>query len=77
MRWTSILAPMSTALGVLLYELMTGTTPLERHRLQKDGLAEILRCIREDDPPKLKHASLQDRKARLHRRAAQHGTDTS
>ena len=41
------------ALGVLLYELMTGTTPLERHRLKKPGPEEILRCIREDDPPNL------------------------
>ncbi len=41
------------ALGVLLYELLTGTTPLERHRLRQVGYTEILRRIREEEPPKL------------------------
>ena len=41
------------ALGVLLYELLTGTTPLERHRLRQVGYSEILRRIREEEPPKL------------------------
>ncbi len=40
------------SLGVLLYELLTGTTPLERHRLREAAFAEILRRIREDEPPK-------------------------
>jgi serine/threonine protein kinase/tetratricopeptide (TPR) repeat protein/WD40 repeat protein len=40
------------ALGVLLYELLTGTTPLERKRLQGTGLLELLRLIREEEPPK-------------------------
>ncbi|HVC95282.1 MAG TPA: serine/threonine-protein kinase [Pirellulales bacterium] len=40
------------ALGVLLYELLTGTTPLDRKRLKQAGYAEMLRMIREDDPPK-------------------------
>src|SRR5205823_2016520 len=35
------------ALGVLLYELLTGTTPLERERFQKGALLEYLRIIRE------------------------------
>jgi eukaryotic-like serine/threonine-protein kinase len=38
------------ALGVLLYELLTGTTPLERARLRKSGYAEILKRIREEEP---------------------------
>ncbi len=40
------------ALGVLLYELLTGTTPLERSRLRRAGYAEILRRIREEEPPR-------------------------
>jgi serine/threonine protein kinase/tetratricopeptide (TPR) repeat protein len=40
------------SLGVVLYELLTGTTPLERHRLQEAGWAEILRLIRQEEPPK-------------------------
>src|SRR5262249_15057523 len=40
------------ALGVLLYELLTGTTPLDKDELRKAGLAEVLRRIREQEPPK-------------------------
>jgi serine/threonine protein kinase/tetratricopeptide (TPR) repeat protein len=40
------------SLGVLLYELLTGTTPLDRHKLRAAGFTELLRIIREDEPPK-------------------------
>jgi serine/threonine protein kinase/tetratricopeptide (TPR) repeat protein len=40
------------ALGVLLYELLTGTTPLDRARLKAGAFTEILRLIKEEDPPK-------------------------
>ncbi len=40
------------ALGVLLYELLTGTTPLERASLREAGYAEILRRIKEEEPPR-------------------------
>ncbi len=40
------------ALGVLLYELLTGTTPLERTKLRQSGYAEILKRIREEEPVK-------------------------
>src|SRR5207249_7398120 len=40
------------ALGVLLYELLTGTTPLDRKRLKKAAYAEMLRIIKEEEPPK-------------------------
>jgi WD40 repeat protein/serine/threonine protein kinase len=40
------------ALGVLLYELLTGTTPLESKRLREAGYAEMQRMIREDEPPR-------------------------
>ena len=41
------------ALGVMLYELLTGTTPLERLRADSVGYSEILRRIREEEPPRL------------------------
>lgn len=40
------------SLGVLLYELLTGTTPLQRMRVAEIALTEILRLIREEEPPK-------------------------
>src|ERR1051326_5079730 len=40
------------SLGVLLYQLLTGTTPLERDRLRKAGFDEIRRLIREEEPPR-------------------------
>ncbi|MFT3879438.1 MAG: serine/threonine-protein kinase [Gemmatales bacterium] len=39
------------ALGVLLYELLTGSTPLEMGQLKQAALDEMLRMIRETDPP--------------------------
>src|SRR5262249_36606094 len=41
------------ALGVLLYELLAGTTPLERKRVIESGMLEALRIIREEDAPTL------------------------
>jgi serine/threonine protein kinase len=40
------------ALGVLLYELLTGTTPLEVQRLRQAAYAEIQRLIREEEAPR-------------------------
>ncbi len=40
------------SLGVLLYELLTGTTPLDRKRLKQAALLELLRMIREDELPR-------------------------
>jgi serine/threonine protein kinase/Leucine-rich repeat (LRR) protein len=39
------------ALGVLLYELLTGHTPIERDTLARVGMDEFRRLIREVDPP--------------------------
>ncbi|MFN0052402.1 MAG: protein kinase domain-containing protein [Planctomycetales bacterium] len=39
------------SLGVLLYELLTGTTPLEPGWLQSVNYGEMQRIIREEDPP--------------------------
>src|SRR3954462_8005519 len=40
------------SLGVLLYELLTGSTPFARKRLRSAAFDEMLRIIREEDPPK-------------------------
>jgi serine/threonine protein kinase/WD40 repeat protein len=40
------------SLGVLLYELLTGTTPLERERLRRAALDEVVRLIRQEEPPR-------------------------
>ncbi len=40
------------ALGVLLYELLTGSTPLEGGRLKKAAFMEVLRIIKEVEPPR-------------------------
>jgi eukaryotic-like serine/threonine-protein kinase len=39
------------ALGVLLYELLTGTTPIDRKCLGHLAIFEVLRIIREEEPP--------------------------
>src|SRR5207237_3357616 len=40
------------SLGVLLYELLTGSTPLTPKPLKEAAYAEILRMIKEEEPPK-------------------------
>ena len=39
------------ALGVVLYELLTGSTPIRRETVQRTALDEMLRVIREVEPP--------------------------
>jgi tetratricopeptide (TPR) repeat protein/tRNA A-37 threonylcarbamoyl transferase component Bud32 len=39
------------ALGVILYELLTGTTPITRESLKQAALDEMLKLIREQDTP--------------------------
>ena len=40
------------SLGVLLYELLTGSTPVSKEQLKQAAIDEIRRIIREDEPPK-------------------------
>jgi serine/threonine protein kinase len=52
------------SLGVLLYELLTGSTPLERQKLRQAAFTEMLRQIREVEPPR-PSMRLSDSKDRL------------
>jgi serine/threonine protein kinase/tetratricopeptide (TPR) repeat protein len=61
------------SLGVLLYELLTGSTPLEHKRVQETGFVEALRIIREEEPPTLSNRlSTTDELASI---AANRGTE--
>jgi serine/threonine protein kinase/Flp pilus assembly protein TadD len=40
------------SLGALLYELLTGSTPFDRKELERGGMLEMLRVIREQEPTK-------------------------
>jgi len=38
-------------LGVLLYELLAGSPPIEKERLKQAALDEVLRIVRDEEPP--------------------------
>ena len=60
------------ALGVLLYELLTGTTPVERSRLREAAYDEMLRLIRGGAGPTEPAYQHLGRPAGDHLRRAQH-----
>jgi len=62
------------ALGVLLYELLTGSTPLTRQQLKQAAFSEMLRLIREEEPPK-PSTRLSDSKDSLPSISAQRHTE--
>ena len=64
------------SLGVLAYELLTGSTPFDTQRLVKAGLAEIGRIIKEEEPP-TPSRRLSTLGERLITVAGQRGTDAA
>lgn len=65
------------ALGVLFYELLTGTLPFDRDRLMKSGFDEMRRIIREEDPPRPSYRVTHMLQAEISTVAEKRGLDQS
>jgi serine/threonine protein kinase len=63
------------SLGVLLYELLTGSTPFDRDRLLKSGFDEMRRIIREEEPLRPSYRITTMPKAELSTVANKRGID--
>ena len=59
------------SLGVLLYQLLTGTTPFDRERLNSASYDEVRRIIREEEPPKPSTRLTETQRLRLNTLANQ------
>jgi WD40 repeat protein len=64
------------SLGVLLYELLTGSTPFEEKELLQSGLDAMRKIIREKEPPKPSTRFATLKREEQSTTAARHATDS-
>lgn len=65
------------SLGALLYELLTGQPPFDPHQLTRSGMSEMLRTLRETEPPLPSSALASLPKSDLTARATERKTDAT